>query len=537
MADIQGIYNVGALDGTVKSDFLELGVIPDENKVDYVDYAPQSFDQYKTALLNYVKAVYPLDYNNFAESDLGVMMIELFAYVASVSSFKADMLTNEMFLPTVKSKGNLRKLLALIGVTLKGPISSKAGCKISVASTHAITGSTSLTLPLANRVLSVPNTKDGGVLSFTTYEVDINSGQVDIQSPDIVLFSGDSAGAAGTEFNNLILLEGELKTLEGTFSELASVQTIDISDASIVEGSIVVSSVVDGVFSEIENIFLATSTTSKVFQKIYKEDNSATLVFGDGARGKIPPPNTDYLVMYRVGGGDRGNIPRSHISITTEATHSSLGTTEITLTNSTQGTGGSNAESVEHAKKWAPYTFRTQYRAVTGEDYTTFANQFVSTVGSTGKALAVLRRSGAGANMIDIYLVSKASALQLERASIAHKQELLTYMNKYKMLTDEVTIVDGLVRTVDLVLTVSLRREMERFEEEVKRKVADRVTEYFNVDNREFGERLDVSELNRVIFTLDEVQFSKLDNIDENIKLNFNEILQLNNIEINVDYV
>ena len=30
MADIQGIYNVGALDGTVKSDFLELGVIPDE---------------------------------------------------------------------------------------------------------------------------------------------------------------------------------------------------------------------------------------------------------------------------------------------------------------------------------------------------------------------------------------------------------------------------------------------------------------------------------------------------------------------------
>ena len=139
--------------------------------------------------------------------------------------------------------------------------------------------------------------------------------------------------------------------------------------------------------------------------------------------------------------------------------------------------------------------------------------------------------------MIDIYLVSKASALQLERASIAHKQELLTYMNKYKMLTDEVTIVDGLVRTVDLVLTVSLRREVERFEEEVKRKVADRVTEYFNVDNREFGERLDVSELNRVIFTLDEVQFSKLDNIDENIKLNFNEILQLNNIEINVDYV
>ena len=328
-----------------------------------------------------------------------------------------------------------------------------------------------------------------------------------------------------------------MKSVNGTFSELATVQTIDISEPSIVEGSLVVSSVVDGVYTEIENIFLADDADSKVFQKIYKEDNSVTLVFGDGARGKAPPPNTDYNVKYRVGGGDRGNIPKNHISVTTVGSHSNLGNVEITYTNNTQGTGGSNAESVEHAKKWAPYTFRTQYRAVTGEDYTTFANQFVSTVGSTGKALAVLRRSGAGANMIDIYLVSKASDLQLERASIAHKQELLTYMNTYKMLTDEVSIVDGLVRTLDLVLTVSIRRELERFEEEVKRKVANKVIEYFNVDNRAFGERLDISELNRNIFSLDEVQFSKLENIDDNIKLNFNEILQLNNFEINVEYV
>ena len=60
---------------------------------------------------------------------------------------------------------------------------------------------------------------------------------------------------------------------------------------------------------------------------------------------------------------------------------------------------------------------------------------------------------------------------------------------------------------------------------------------FFDLSKREFGERIRVDELNRELFTIPEIRFSKLDNLTDDIKLSFNEILQLNNLEINIEYV
>ena len=207
------------------------------------------------------------------------------------------------------------------------------------------------------------------------------------------------------------------------------------------------------------------------------------------------------------------------------------------MLNTTHAAGGSNAETLDHARRWAPYFFKTQYRAVTGEDYTAFANQFVSTVGQAGKAQAVLRRSGAGANMVDIFVVSKATDLQVQRATLPYKRELLEYLNEYKMITDEVTIVDGLVRTVDLVITIFASKDLETFEESIKRDAADKVIDFFQVDNRSFGERVQITALQREIFSLPRVTFARVDNFSEDIKLGFNEIAQLNNVEVNIEYI
>ena len=71
--NLEGIYNTSAFDGTVESDFLKLGIIPDATKAELIDYSVADFDDYKLALTNYLQAVYPLDYNNFIESDLGIL--------------------------------------------------------------------------------------------------------------------------------------------------------------------------------------------------------------------------------------------------------------------------------------------------------------------------------------------------------------------------------------------------------------------------------------------------------------------------------
>jgi hypothetical protein len=536
MAQNDNIYGTSAFDGTVKSDFLALGIVPDNLRSQFIDYSTADFSEFKEALLSYLKAVYPLDYTNFVESDLGIVLVELFSYLASVISLKSDLLANELYLPTVQTVGNLSKLLNLVGISLKGPIASKATVRATVPTSRSVGTGETMTIPLASRTFSVPNTKDGGALFFTLYETNLTTGVIDLNNKDIILQDSDTINA-GTQFNNLVLLEGELRSQAGTFSNLNTIQSINLTSPSIVEKSIVVSANTGDIYTEVENLFLADDGKDAVFQKIYNDDYSCTLVFGDNTRGKSPAGGVQYRVFYRIGGGSRGNVPAVTINQSINAAHSSKGATSITIQNSTHSAGGANAETVEHAKKWAPYFFKTQYRAVTGEDYTAYANQFVSTVGQTAKAQAVLRRSGAGANMIDIYVISKATELQVQRASLPFKQELLAYLNKYKMITDEVTIVDGLVRTVDLVITIFADREFEPFEESVKRSAADKVINFFSVDSRSFGERVKLSDLQRDIFEVQEIRFSTIDNYSEDIKLDFNEIVQLNNVEINIEYV
>jgi hypothetical protein len=533
---LEGIYNTSAFDGTVESDFIKLGIIPDALKADLIDYSVADFDDYRQALTNYLRAVYPLDYNNFIESDLGIMMMEMFSYLAATLSLKADMTANELYLPTVKSTNNLRKLLQLIGVSLKGPTSSRATAMLT--SPNALNESNdTLTVLFGNRTFSIPSNKDSEPLSYTIYKYDTDTGKVDLEARDIILQDEETVDSSKLLFNNVILLEGEIKETTGTFEDTQSIKTISITDSGVVEGSLVVSADDGTIYHEIENVYLASGATDKVFQKVYDSNYAATLVFGDGARGKAPVSNQAYRVLYRVGGGERGNIPSNYINVSFPATHSDDGIVTASIQNITRATGGFNAETVDHAKRYAPYTFKTQYRAVTGEDYTTYINNFISTAGQAGKGISVLRDSGAGANMIDVYVVSKASDRQVERSSIVYKQELLSKLNSVKMLTDEITIVDGLVRTLDLVVTVFVDKSAERFEEDIKRKANAKILSYFNVANREFGERFELSRLNRALYEISEIRFSKVDNLNEDIRLNFNEILQLNNAEINVEYV
>jgi len=187
MVQNDSIYGTSAFDGTVKSDFLALGIVPENLRSEFIDYSTADFSEFKTSLLNYLKAVYPLDYTNFVESDLGIMLVELFSYLASVISLKSDLLANELYLPTVQTVGNLSKLLNLIGISMKGPIASKATVKATLSPPDSVATGQTITIPLASRSFSVPNSKDGGALFFTLYEVNTSTGEIDLDNPDIVL--------------------------------------------------------------------------------------------------------------------------------------------------------------------------------------------------------------------------------------------------------------------------------------------------------------------------------------------------------------
>lgn len=517
--------------GTVESDFLKLVQLPDSKKGDNIDYAATDFISLRTALVNYIKATYPLDYQNFSESDLGMMLIEIVAYMGAVLSMKADMLANETFLSTAKNRNNVKKLMELIGVRMKGPIGSVANASLSFDTPVT---SNPINVTPAQRVISITSPEDSAPLNFTLYKISPTGELSPISSDASIDLTIQESVSPSSVWTNLALLEGALVVQTGSFNSTDIVKKITLTAAPVIEKSVDVfittnDAATSGAWSQVENLFFASGGGQNYFEVVYDDNYGATIVFGDGVVGNSPPAGADFTVSYRVGGGTRGNIANSIIN-----SQITVGTSQGSIENTTQATGGQDAETVEHAKKYAPLTFKRQDRLVTAEDYSSFVNSYIGMAGATGKARAVVRDAYSSANILDIYLLQVASPLQLQQATIPFKAEILNALNSKKMLTDEVIIVDGVIRTLDLVVTARIDRSLSSKEELIKGKIRRRITNFFNVNNFDFGKPLVLGDLNRFIFTIPEVRYATVDNLDQDVVVDFNEIIQLNNFTINI---
>lgn len=526
--------------GTIKSDFMKLAPLALNRRADLINFAATDFLSLRNSLIDYVKASYPDDYKYFVESDLGMVFIELAAYMGAVLSMKADMLANENLIATAKQRGSVKKLLELIGVRMRGPTSAAADAQITFSDN--LSGVTQVTIPTDQRTFEIRSPEDGAQLTYTLYKV-VN-GLVDQAQPRAEINLTPSSEGIGTNqniFQNLVLQEGSLVVEAGEFAATEGQKTIPLTDGPVVEGSIQLyitspTAESNGAYTEVDSIYFASGATDKIFEISYDEFYNATIVLGTGVAGVSPPDSATYTVSYRVGGGTRGNLEKNAIAVSVTGKKGATNY-EGTIRNTSKATGGANAESIEHAKKYAPLTFRRQDRLVTLEDYSAFANSFISTFGTVGKATAATRNAYSSANTLDIYVLEKASDIQLQRATSNFKTQLLDAMNRKKMITDEIVIVDGLIRTLDLVCTIRIDLEQKENEEQVKAKVRDKILNYLSIDNTEFGEDLIVADLNRQIFEVDEVRFSTLDNVGQDIRIDFNEIIQLNNLTINVEYL
>ena len=516
---------------TAKSDFLKLSPLDEDLRGDLVDFTATDFATLRESLIDYVKAVYPNDYNNFQESDLGMMFLELVAYMGSVMSYKSDMLAHESFIKTAKDRINVRKLLELIGIRLRGPVGGSGQARATAA-----VGGVDHVIDPSNRVIVVNSPEDGQPITYTLYT--FKNGIIEDPNSDSTITLLQSESLNPRQWNNIVLIEGSFAREAGPFNEVDNVKEIQLAEGPVIEGSVQVfinsnETTTSGAYQEVESLFAASSIDQKIFSVKYDDEYRATVIFGDGTNGVIPPNSSDYVVTYRVGGGVRGNVPNSYINTSIEGDNG-----EIQVENIQAITGGAEAETVDKAKKYGPLTFRTQDRLVSLDDYKAFASRYVGPAGSSAKATASVRKSYSSANIVDLFVLEKASDRQLQKASLSFKNALLEAIGSKKMLTDEIVLVDGLIRTVDLVMTVSVSDKFKPKEGEILRKSATQVENFFNVDNREFGERLLLADINRSIFdNVDEVRVSRVDNLTNDIRLEFNEIIQLNNLVINIEYV
>lgn len=533
--------------GTVDSDFLKLVRVEDALKNNLINFAATDFLTLRNSLIDYIKAVYPLDYNYFSESDFGMMLIELVAYMGHVLSYKADYLANENFLETARSRKSIKNLLNLIGIRMKGPIAAAADAKLTIdtAPAWAANNLSFVKIPAANRVITINSPEDGLPITYTLYKVGVD-GDIDNQNldGDIILESEEKDST--TVFRNLVLLEGSLIVEEGQFSDTEALKSVRLSKSPVIEGSVQAivygQNSTSGQYRQVENLFYASGANDKVFQLISSDDYGATVVFGDNNLGKVPSIGDSYKIIYRAGGGSRGNVVSDLINskVFAEFYLESASTAQqisCFVRNTSKGTGGADAETVEHAKKYGPLRFRSQDRLVTLDDYKTFVNSYISSYGSAGKATAATRRAFSSANIIDVYVLEKSNDIQLRKATPEYKRQIAEAIQDKKMITDEVVIVDGLIRTIDLIITLRVDRKYQNIENTIKSAANKKILEFFSVDNNDFGREFNPQSLLYKLFEIDEIRFASVDNVPSTIKISFNEIVQINNHALNVVYV
>jgi len=525
--------------GKVQSDFLKLIPAELDNKQKLIDYSASDFESLRKNLIKYVQATFPLDYNNFEASDFGVLLLELMAAVGHIQSNKSDYLANENYLGTARNRDSVKRLLELVGVRMKGPISAAANASLTFVNNRGVPIN-EISIQANNRVITVTSPEDGATLTYTLYKVNTN-GTIDLtDTTNDLVFTLDPPVDPSDQavINNAVLLEGALVVEEGVFDSAETIKTVNLSEFPYVEKSAQVyiegSTRTEGVYLEEDNIYFASGSEDQIFQVATDDSFKASIMFGDDSVGKSPAIGDRYTITYRVGGGTRGNLDRGALNAQTRSNTSEV----ITVENTSKATGGRDSESISQARRYAPLYFRSQDRLVTLADYKAFCNLFASNYGSTGKATATVRRAYSSANIIDLFVLERASDLQLRKATQEYKKQLLEAIDPKKMITDEVVVVDGLIRTLDLIITITLDEKYRRNEANILANARDSILNYMNMDNTDFQEPFVPQDLIRVLLE-DEtnIRYAQVDNVESPIRVGFNEIIQLNNLTLRTEYV
>jgi hypothetical protein len=233
----------------------------------------------------------------------------------------------------------------------------------------------------------------------------------------------------------------------------------------------------------------------------------------------------------------------------------------IAIDNEVPATGGKGGDTIEEIRQNALANFGSQNRAVTSKDYQIRALSMPTKFGAIAKAYAtadgtldnnspssilaspqvlreftelvdgfVNREEGAAevdkqliqdeirkflvgktSNdneknnpfAINLYLLGYDSNKKLSTLNRAIKENLKTYLNEYKILTDGININDGFIINIGLEFEIVTLRNYNK--SEVLSECISELKEYFDIDSFTFNNTINISELELIIANVDGV--------------------------------
>ena len=191
-------------------------------------------------------------------------------------------------------------------------------------------------------------------------------------------------------------------------------------------------------------------------------------------------PSSDVTIRYLVGGGLNANtdankittIDTSQIYFPSSANNSvaTYVLNSIVVNNPIPASGGRNGDQVEEIRNNALYAYQSQLRAVTREDYMVRALSLPSDYGNIAKvyvtqdAAREMLPTSTVATMddrnplsLDMYILGYDSSKKLTTTASTLKQNLVTYIDQFRMVTDAINIKDAFYINIGINFDIAIK--------------------------------------------------------------------------------
>ncbi len=403
-----------------------------------IDYTNKDFQSLRQAMLGLARYRLP-EWTDQSPSDLGSVLVDLFAYMGDVVLYYQDRIANESFLQTAVERRSVLNMLRLVGYELAPPVPSSAGLTI-VFNKPPAGSSTVVTIPQGAQFSST-STSGASPQTFEYLEpdldIDLSSDQVQTRSDGKFVYDGLPVtqstaqptavlGSSTGEPNQMFAIPGSpviLDTLLVEVNEGSGWVTWDLVDSLLYS----VSS--DGSVS-------LSSPEARDYYVQFDENDVCWVLFGDGTYGLRPPVGTNNIrATYHIGGGSAGNVPAGSITVanTTIPLFNSV-------TNASPAAGGADHEDISHAVSFGPLAYRSGQRAVTLSDYVALAQQ--------AGGVAKVRGGAPNWNVIELYVAPQGDTLSPVPESLRRK--LIAYFEDKRMAGTFVDILDATAVPIDI---------------------------------------------------------------------------------------
>ena len=483
----------------------------------FTKFSNLDFDQIKTSIKDYLRTNSDFTDFDFEGSNFSVL-IDTLAYNTYITAFNSNMVVNESFLDSATVRENVVSLARNIGYVPRSKTAAKATISFDVQVDDTSPDISTVTLNAG--LVCIGSSND------ITYTFSIGEDITTTITEELFDSNGVKTGYKAS-FDSIDVLQGTF--VRKTFTVDGSLDQRFILDNPSIDTSTIIVYVRDSdnlqdkgiLFNKVDNILnIKPTSTTFLIQEV--QDEKYELLFGDGIFGRKIENGKTINVSYIITDGKEGNGPErfSFAGTITNNNNSlvSLNSTP-TINKINAASNGSDIESIDSIKYFAPRLYSSQYRAVTARDYEAIIPQIYP---NTESVSVVGGEETDPPQFGTVFITIKPK--NGDFVSDFDKTQILSDLKNYTLTGINQKIIDLKILHIELDSFIYYNSSKVKNISELKTRVTQGLTTYSqSVEINKFGGRFKYS---KVLSVIDNIEDSITSNITKiRIRRNLNALL------------